>query len=98
MKPDKNSKTRLFCRDGFFLFSILFFNNFKDGTYFDFRHLLIFQVDAAGHLDLLRPVKSEGAVAKTCPYGVYTIVEERNGYGKLKSGAGWLKLSAVAKV
>ena len=39
-----------------------------------------------------------GAVAKTCPYGVYTIVEERNGYGKLKSGAGWLKLSAVAKV
>ena len=39
-----------------------------------------------------------GAVAKTCPYGVYTIVEERNGYGKLKSGAGWLKLSAVTKV
>lgn len=39
-----------------------------------------------------------GAVAKTCPYGVYTIVEEKNGYGKLKSGAGWLKLSAVTKV
>ena len=39
-----------------------------------------------------------GAVAKACPYGVYTIVEERNGYGKLKSGAGWLKLSAVTKV
>ena len=39
-----------------------------------------------------------GAVAKTCPYGVYTIVEEKNGYGKLKSGAGWLKLSVVTKV
>ena len=39
-----------------------------------------------------------GAVAKACPYGVYTIVEEKNGYGKLKSGAGWLKLSAVTKV
>ncbi|MBR3656569.1 MAG: glucosaminidase domain-containing protein [Prevotella sp.] len=39
-----------------------------------------------------------GAVAKTCPYGVYTIVEEKNGYGKLKSGAGWLKLGAVTKV
>lgn len=39
-----------------------------------------------------------GAVTKACPYGVYTIVEERNGYGKLKSGAGWLKLSAVTKV
>lgn len=39
-----------------------------------------------------------GAVAKACPYGVYTIIEERNGYGKLKSGAGWLKLSDVTKL
>ena len=38
-----------------------------------------------------------GAVVKTCPYGVYTIVEERDGYGRLKSGAGWLKLSTVTK-
>lgn len=38
-----------------------------------------------------------GAVVKTCPYGVYTIVEEQDGYGRLKSGAGWLKLSTVTK-
>ena len=27
--------------------------------------------------------------------GVYTITEEKNGYGKLKSGAGWVKLADV---
>ena len=30
--------------------------------------------------------------------GVYTIVEESNGWGKLKSGAGWIKLSYTTKV
>lgn len=29
---------------------------------------------------------------------VYTIVEEMNGWGKLKSGAGWIKLSYTVKV
>ena len=29
---------------------------------------------------------------------VYTIVEEKNGFGKLKSGAGWIKLSYTVKV
>lgn len=28
----------------------------------------------------------------------YTIVEEKNGYGRLKSGAGWVKLSATTKL
>lgn len=30
--------------------------------------------------------------------GVYTIVDERNGWGKLKSGAGWVKLSYTVKL
>lgn len=30
--------------------------------------------------------------------GVYTIVEERNGWGKLKSGAGWIELSETKRV
>jgi hypothetical protein len=30
--------------------------------------------------------------------GVYTIVEERNGWGRLKSGVGWIKLSYTTKV
>ena len=30
--------------------------------------------------------------------GVYTIVEESNGWGKLKSGAGWIDLSKVIKL
>jgi hypothetical protein len=34
----------------------------------------------------------------TLKNGIFTIVEEKNGYGKLKSGAGWVKLSNVKKV
>lgn len=30
--------------------------------------------------------------------GVYTIVEEENGWGRLKSGAGWIKLSYTARI
>ena len=30
--------------------------------------------------------------------GVYTIVEENNGWGKLKSGAGWIKLEYTSRV
>lgn len=30
--------------------------------------------------------------------GVFTIVEEKNGWGKLKSGAGWISLSYTVKV
>ena len=29
---------------------------------------------------------------------VYTIVEEKNGWGKLKSGAGWISLKYTKKV
>ena len=30
--------------------------------------------------------------------GVYTIVDESNGFGKLKSGAGWISLSYTKKI
>ena len=30
--------------------------------------------------------------------GVFTIIEEQNGWGRLKSGAGWLSLSSVTKI
>ena len=39
-----------------------------------------------------------GTKVKTCPKGIYTIVEEKNGYGHLKSGAGWIQLSKTNKV
>jgi len=29
---------------------------------------------------------------------VYSIVDEKNGWGKLKSGAGWINLKYVKKV
>lgn len=43
-------------------------------------------------------VYSAPAVSKIETKGVYTIVEEKNGYGKLKSGIGWIKLAEVKKV
>jgi len=30
--------------------------------------------------------------------GTYTIVEETNGWGRLKSGAGWISLSYCEKI
>ena len=39
-----------------------------------------------------------GTKVKDCPVGIYTIVEEKNGYGKLKSGAGWIQLSKAKKM
>ena len=35
---------------------------------------------------------------KTTGNGVFTIVEVKDGYGKLKSGVGWIELVAVNKV
>lgn len=31
-------------------------------------------------------------------YGVYTIVEEKNGFGRLKSGSGWICLEYTVRV
>ena len=36
--------------------------------------------------------------ATKIPKGVYTIVETKGNMGKLKSGAGWINLSAVEKI
>ncbi|MCQ2308070.1 MAG: N-acetylmuramoyl-L-alanine amidase [Bacteroidales bacterium] len=37
-------------------------------------------------------------VSKITDKGVYTIVEEKNGWGKLKSGAGWISLKYCTKI
>lgn len=44
------------------------------------------------------PGTSYKAVAVVKKNGVYTIVEENNGWGKLKSGAGWISLKYTQKV
>lgn len=43
------------------------------------------------------PSTSYGTKGVIAP-GVYTIVEEKDGFGKLKSGAGWISLSYVTKL
>lgn len=49
-------------------------------------------------IDIRKGAAPGYAVARQCPVGIYTIVTEQNGYGKLKSGAGWVKLSEVRKM
>ena len=49
-------------------------------------------------IDIKRNASASSATARKCPVGIYTIVAEVNGYGKLKSGAGWVKLSEVQKM
>ena len=49
-------------------------------------------------INIKRSASASAATAKKCPVGIYTIVAEQNGYGKLKSGAGWVKLSEVRKI
>ena len=49
-------------------------------------------------IDIKRNASASAATARKCPVGIYTIVAEQNGYGKLKSGAGWVKLSEVRKI
>lgn len=49
-------------------------------------------------IDIRKGAAAGYAVARQCPIGIYTIVAEQNGYGKLKSGAGWVKLSEVQKM
>ena len=43
------------------------------------------------------PAKSYSRVM-VCPVGVYEIVEEKNGFGRLKSGAGWVYLKKVTRI
>lgn len=49
-------------------------------------------------VDIVKEPPIVPEVVRKCPVGVYTIVEEKNGYGKLKSGEGWIKLADVKKV
>ena len=49
-------------------------------------------------IDIKRNASASSTTARKCPVGIYTIVEERSGYGKLKSGAGWVKLSEIQKI
>jgi hypothetical protein len=66
-----------------------------------------FRKDVQAQMGAVKPksltVKAMGAAVYSAPpvtqiSGVYTITEEKNGYGKLKSGAGWVKLDDVKKL
>ena len=55
-------------------------------------------VRVSRRIDIRKGASVGYAVARKCPIGIYTIVAEVNGFGKLKSGAGWVRLSEVQKM
>ena len=44
------------------------------------------------------PGTSHGKAERKCPAGIFTIVEVKGDWGRLKSGAGWIQLSKTEKV
>lgn len=42
--------------------------------------------------------ENSGSTGKYAQIGVYTIVEEKSGWGKLKSGIGWISLAEVTRL
>ena len=59
---------------------------------------LPYLIRVSRRIDIRKGAAAGYAVARQCPIGIYTIVAEQNGYGKLKSGAGWVRLSDVRKI
>ena len=49
-------------------------------------------------LNIRTEAKASSASKGYIKPGVYTITETKNGWGKLKSGAGWIKLSYTTKI
>ena len=43
------------------------------------------------------PAKTYSRV-QMCPAGTYAIIEEKNGFGRLKNGSGWVYLKKVTRV
>ena len=44
------------------------------------------------------PGTNYGKAGRKCPVGIFTIVEVKGDWGRLKSGAGWIQLSKTAKM
>ena len=59
---------------------------------------LPYLIRVSKRIDIKRNASASSATARKCPVGIYTIVAEQNGFGKLKSGAGWVRLSDVRKI
>ena len=44
------------------------------------------------------PGTSYGKADSKCPVGLFTIIEVRGDWGRLKSGVGWIQLSKIEKM
>ena len=56
-------------------------------------------VRVKGEIEIRKgPGTDYGKSGRKCPAGLFTIVEVKNGWGRLKSGAGWIQLSKTTKM
>ena len=44
------------------------------------------------------PGTSYGKAERKCPVGIFTIVQVKGDWGRLKSGAGWIQLGKTEKI
>ena len=44
------------------------------------------------------PSKNSGILRRLNRFGLYTIIDEKNGFGKIKNGSGWVELIKVNKL
>lgn len=56
-----------------------------------------FMVRVRNFIDIYKDASMKSARVTVCPPGIYTIVEEKNGWGKLKSGKGYIDLHYTEK-
>lgn len=90
---DKNPGTFVFSNDGIAIYPNA--NMVEQPTVF--KPYLV-QV-SIGNLNIRKgPGTSYVTIGKYTGKGVFTIVEEQNGWGKLKSGAGWISLAYTTKL
>lgn len=57
-----------------------------------------YQVEVKSNINIRSGAGTSYKKVKTCPIGTYSIVEELNGWGKLKSGDGWIYLGFTTKI
>lgn len=90
---DKNSGTFVFSNDGVAIYP----NVSKVVHPIVFKPYLV-QVSISNLNIRKGPGTSYATIGKYTGKGVFTIIEEQNGWGKLKSGAGWISLAYTTKL
>ena len=92
-KVDKNPGYFVFDKDGVKVYPIVTETKPQTSTFKPYT----VRVTVTGLRIRKTPTTAENNIVGFISPGVYTIVEEKNGWGKLKSGKGWISLQYATK-